>query len=60
MDVWSVVEESEVKICNHLGIQSVADVVSHGRLIWFGHLERKGVEYRWLGDGLLKYEGGRG
>ena len=27
-----------------LGIQSVADVVRHGRLRWFGHLERTSVD----------------
>ena len=26
-----------------LGVQSVADVVRHGRLRWFGHLKRKGA-----------------
>ena len=27
-----------------LGVQSVADVVRRGRLRWFGHLERRGVD----------------
>ena len=27
-----------------LGVQSVADVVSHGRLSWFGHQEQKSVD----------------
>ena len=36
-----------------LGVQSVADVVRHGRLKWFGHLERRSVDdwvsaCRWL------------
>ena len=30
-----------------LGIQSGADVFRHGRLRWFGHLERK-TEYDWV------------
>ena len=32
-----------------LGVQSVGDVVKHGRLRWFGHMER---ESGWLGVGL--------
>ena len=28
-----------------LGVQSVADVVRHGRLRWFGHLECKNVDH---------------
>ena len=31
-------------LCNLLGINCVADVVRHGRLRWFGHLERKSVD----------------
>ena len=31
-------------LCNILGINCVADVVRHGRLRWFGHLERKSVD----------------
>ena len=31
-------------ICSLLGVQSKADVVRHGRLRWFGHLERKSVD----------------
>ena len=27
-----------------LGIQSVAEVVRHSRLRWFGHLERRSVD----------------
>ena len=27
-----------------LGVQSVADVVRHGRLRWFGHLEYRSVD----------------
>ena len=27
-----------------LGVQSVANVVRHGRLRWFGHLERRSVD----------------
>ena len=27
-----------------LGVQSVADVVRHGRLRWFGHLKRRSVD----------------
>ena len=30
-----------VDLYNLLGIQSVADVVRHGRLRWFGHLEHR-------------------
>ena len=32
-----------------LGVQSVGDVVKHGRLRWFGHMER---ESGWLGVDL--------
>ena len=28
-------------LCSVLGIQCVADVVRHGRLRWFGHIECK-------------------
>ena len=31
-------------LCILLGINCVADVVRHGRLRWFGHLERKSVD----------------
>ena len=31
-------------LCNLLGINCVADVMRRGRLRWFGHLERKGVD----------------
>ena len=31
-------------LCNLLGINCVVDVVRRGRLRWFGHLERKGVD----------------
>ena len=34
---------------SHLGIQSVADVVRHGRLRWFGHLEQKIEELKMIG-----------
>ena len=33
-----------VDLYSLLGVQSVADVVRHGRLRWFGHLEHKSVE----------------
>ena len=35
MDVWS-----DVDLYCLLGVQSVADVVRHGRLRWFGHMEQ--------------------
>ena len=41
-----------------LGINCVADVVRHGRLRWFGHLERKSVED--LGVCLQKVGGPEG
>ena len=28
-------------LCSLLGVQSVTEVVRHGRLRWFGHVERK-------------------
>ena len=31
-------------ICSLLGVQRVADVVRHGRLRWFGHLEHRKVD----------------
>ena len=37
-------------LCNLLGINCVADVVRHGRLRWFGHLERKSVD-DWVSEG---------
>ena len=30
-----------VDLCSLVGVQSVADVVRHGRLRWFNHLELK-------------------
>ena len=33
-----------VDLYSLLGVQSVSDVVRHGRLRWLGHLERKGVD----------------
>ena len=33
-----------VDLYSLLGVQSVADVVRHGRLRWFGLLERKSVD----------------
>ena len=45
-------------LCNLLGINRVADVVRHGRLRWFGHLERKSVDD--LGVCLQKVGGGGG
>ena len=33
-----------VDLYSLLGVQSVADVVRHGRLRWFGHLERRNVD----------------
>ena len=46
--------------CNLLGMNCVADVVRRGRLRWFGHLERKGVD-DWVSAcrGLV-VEGARG
>ena len=34
-----------VNLYSLLGVQSMADVVRHGRLRWFGHLERKSVDF---------------
>ena len=47
-------------LCNFLGINCVADVVRHGKLRWFGHLECKSVE-DWVSAcrGLV-VEGARG
>ena len=43
-----------------LGINCVADVVRHGRLRWFGHLERKSVD-DWVSScRMLVVEGARG
>ena len=33
-----------MKLSGHLGIEGVADIVRRGRLRWFGHLERKGMD----------------
>ena len=33
-----------VDLYSLLGVQSVVDVVRHGRLRWFGHLERRSVD----------------
>ena len=33
-----------VDLYSLLGVQSVVDVVRHGRLWWFGHLERRSVD----------------
>ena len=33
-----------VDLYSLLGVQSVADVVRHGRLRWFGHLEHRSVD----------------
>ena len=33
-----------VDLYSLLGVQSVADVVRHGKLRWFGHLERRSVD----------------
>ena len=30
-----------MRSCSLLGVQSMAEVVRHGRLRWFGHLESK-------------------
>ena len=39
-----------VDLYSRLGVQNVADVVRHGRLRWFGHLECKNVDdYRHIG-----------
>ena len=42
-----------------LGVQSVADVVRHGRLRWLGHLERKGVD-DWVSACMEKCVSGGG
>ena len=34
--------KSSVELNEQLGVDGVADIVRHGRLRWFGHLERKG------------------
>ena len=43
MDVRGVAEgkEAQCGFVQSLGVQSVAEVVRHGRLRWFGHVERK-------------------
>ena len=43
-----------------LGINCVADVVRHGKLRWFGHLERKSVDDRVSACRRLVAEGTRG
>ena len=35
---------SSVEFNERLGIEGVTEVVRHGRLRWFGHLERKNEE----------------
>ena len=43
MDVWSNTKGQKVQCGSFysiLPVQSVADVVRHGRLRWFGNLER--------------------
>jgi hypothetical protein len=35
---------SNQKLLDRLGIVWAADLMRHGRLRWFGHLERKGVK----------------
>ena len=56
--MWSLSEENVVWICSvqSLGNPSiqVADVVRHGRIRWFEHVEHK------ILDGLKKFRGGRG
>ena len=47
-------------LCNLLGINCVADVVRRGRLIWFGHLERKSVDDWVFACRRLVVEGARG
>ena len=47
-------------LCNLLGINCVADVVRHGRLRWFGHLERKSVDDWVSACRRLVVEGARG
>ena len=40
-------KQSEI-LYSLLVIQSVAEVVRHGRLRWFGHLERKSAQEDWV------------
>ena len=47
-------------LCNLLGINCVADVVRHGRLRWFVHLERKSVDDWVSACRRLVVEGGEG
>jgi hypothetical protein len=43
MDVWCDTENRRrsVELRERLGIECVAEVVRHGRLGWFGHVDRK-------------------
>ena len=48
MDVWEAVEGQKAQCALHmyslLGVRSVANMMRHGRLRWFGHLECKSIE----------------
>jgi len=35
---------SSEELLSRVGVESVGDVVRHGRLRWFGHVERKSEE----------------
>ena len=47
--IQSMNRKRSVDLYSLLGVQSVAGVVRHGRLKWFGHVERKSgdVEMWW-------------
>ena len=47
MCVMSLMDRSAMRICSLLVNQNVAEVVKHGRLRWFGHLEIK-CEKDWV------------
>ena len=45
MDVWCYVtlkdRKSSDELLGRLGVEDVVEVVRRGRLLWFGHIERK-------------------